>query len=85
MFTHRTSRCSANTPTLVNVQKCEEQNFGTEGIGEPPHPQGGRARTHQFSLTREAQSQDWFTESTPFITELHFHLHTNYFKELEQV
>lgn len=26
-----------------------------------------------------------FTESTQFITELHFHLHTNYFKELEQV
>lgn len=26
-----------------------------------------------------------FTESTQFITELHFHLHTDYFKELEQV
>lgn len=53
-----------------------------------PIPRAAGPEPSSFSLTRAsgAEPRLWFTESqTPFITELHFHLHTNYFKELEQV
>lgn len=35
-------------------------------------------------LPKRRRAKAAFTESTPFITELHFHLHTDYFKELDK-
>lgn len=78
------------TPLLSVMYRNVEtrKEFGLKEFGEPPHPKGSRARAQQLlpypCVRRRAKAV--FTESqTPFITELHFHLHTNYFKELEKV
>jgi hypothetical protein len=67
----------------------EIRGKGETGFGEAPrchplplpHPQAASP----FPSWSTQNPGLLFTESTQFITELHFHLHTDYFKELEQV
>lgn len=61
---------------------------GLKELGEQAAPSQGQQSKGPELLPHPcgAEPRLWFTESqTPFITELHFHLHTNYFKELEKV
>ena len=85
LFTHSPSgsahsRHSIKTPSMAGgeIQAQRELPCSTPAQQPAAHPLLPQPGAHK-------SPGPLLTESTQFITELHFHLHTDYFKELEQV